>query len=139
MKKRIIPILVGSLIFGLFQELSAQEQTGQTPENKWDDIGSNWYLEAGAGAQVLFSKDASSLNFGDRITPSFSLTGGKWFSEYWGLRLQLQGYSFNGYSTVNGIYLGNPLHGGLIYGPHDPVRNEVTIRPDGSYRHFCAI
>ncbi|RGN44764.1 MULTISPECIES: OmpA family protein [unclassified Bacteroides] len=136
MKKRIIPILVGSLIFGLFQELSAQEQTGQTPENKWDDIGSNWYLEAGAGAQVLFSKDASSLNFGDRITPSFSLTGGKWFSEYWGLRLQLQGYSFNGYSTVNGIYLGNPLHGGLIYGPHDPVRNEVTIRPDGSYRHF---
>lgn len=36
------------------------------------DIRSNWYIEVGAGAQVLFSADASKLSFGDRITPSIS-------------------------------------------------------------------
>ena len=37
------------------------------------DIRSNWYIEVGAGAQVLFSADASKLSFGDRITPSISV------------------------------------------------------------------
>ena len=59
------------------------------------DIRSNWYIEVGAGAQVLFSADASKLSFGDRITPSISVAGGKWFSPYWGTRVQVQGYSFN--------------------------------------------
>lgn len=101
-----------------------------------DDINKNWYIEAGAGVQTLFSKDASGLSFGKRVTPAFALTGGKWFSPYWGIRLQMQGYSWNGYSTTDGIYLGNPLNGGLIYGPNDPVRGKVTIHPDGNYRHY---
>lgn len=100
------------------------------------DIRSNWYIEIGAGAQLLFSADASKLDFGKRITPSLSLTGGKWFSPYWGTRFQIQGYGFNGNSTTDGIYLNDPLNGGLIYGPNDPVRNESVIRPDGSYRHY---
>lgn len=136
MKKTIIAVLAGCLAFGLLPDLSAQEHTGQSSGKRWDDLCSNWYLEAGAGAQILLSTDASLLSFGKRITPSLSLTGGKWFSRYWGLRLQLQGYSFNGYSTTDGIYLGDPLQGGLIYGPDDPVRNQVAIHPDGSYRHF---
>ena len=28
------------------------------------DIRSNWYIEIGAGAQLLFSADASKLDFG---------------------------------------------------------------------------
>lgn len=136
MKKIILSILTGCLAFGLLPEMSAQGLAGKSTSDRWDDIASNWYLEAGAGAQILFSKDATMLSFGKRITPSLSLTGGKWFSKYWGLRLQLQGYEFNGYSTTDGIYLSDPLHGGLIYGPNDPVRNAVTIHPDGSYRHY---
>ena len=96
----------------------------------------NWYIEAGGGAQLFFSSDASKLDFKDRITPAVSLTVGKWISPYWGLRLQAQGYSFNGNSTTEGLYLGDPLNNGLIYGPNDPVRNECVIRPDGSYRHY---
>ncbi len=136
MKKRNIPILAGILLSGLLSPLHAQTSDDRMPDSKWDDINSNWYLEAGIGIQAMFSKDASSLSFGKRVTPSFSLSGGKWFSPYWGLRVQLQGYSLNGYNTTDGIYLQDPLHGGLIYGPNDPVRNEVTIYPDGSYRHF---
>ena len=100
------------------------------------DIRSYWYIEVGAGALVLFSADASKLSFGGRITPSISVAGGKWFSPYWGTRVQVQGYSFNGNSTTNGLYLGNPLNNGLIYGSNDPVRSESVIRPDGSYRHY---
>ncbi|MEI3343075.1 MAG: hypothetical protein V8R52_14020 [Coprobacter fastidiosus] len=41
---------------------------------------SNWYIEVGAGAQVLFSADASKLSFGDRISPSISVAGVMVFS-----------------------------------------------------------
>ena len=106
-------------------------------ENKsWNSIGSNWYIEVGGGAQIMFSQDASILKFKKRITPSISITGGKWFSPYWGVRVQVQGYSFNEFNTTNGIYVGNPLNNGLIYGPNDPVRDNVPIRPDGSYRSY---
>lgn len=108
-------------------------------DNRTDSVAgwrSNWYIEGGLGAQILFSKDASNLSFGRRLSPSFSLTTGKWFSPYWGLRLQVQGYKFHGFSTTEGLYLNNPLSNGMIYGPNDPVRGEVTIAPDGSYRHY---
>jgi hypothetical protein len=95
----------------------------------------DWYIEAGGGAQLLFSSDASDLKFSKRITPAISLTGGKWFSPYWGVRLQIGGYSLNGNSSPFGLYLADPLGNGL-YGQNDPVRDHVKIRPDGSYRHY---
>lgn len=123
------------IIVCMLSSLCLLNTVAQTKGNI-SDIRSNWYIEMGVGTQVLFSADASKLNFGDRITPSISVTGGKWFSPYWGIRVQIQGYSFNGNSSTNGLYLGNPLNNGLIYGSNDPVRNESVIRPDGSYRHY---
>lgn len=98
-------------------------------------IRGNWYIEAGAGAQILFSKDADQLEFGKRLTPLLSLTAGKWLSPYWGIRFQGTAYSMNGYSTYQGIYTADDA-GSLIYGPNDPVRSEVTVYPDGSYRQY---
>lgn len=95
----------------------------------------NLYLEAAAGTQILFSKDAESLSFTDRFTPALSIAIGKWFSPSWGLRIQAQGYALNGFSTVDGIYLADPQLV-TIYGNNDPVRNFVLIYPDGSYRYF---
>ena len=95
----------------------------------------NWYVEAGAGAQVLFADDASGLGFGQRLTPSLSVAAGKWFSPYWGMRLQARGYGFNGNTGMGGIYVADPVDG-LVYGTGDPVRSEVTIRPDGTYRRY---
>ena len=96
----------------------------------------SYYIEVGGGTQVLFSTDVTNLDLKRRLTPSISLTGGKWFSPVLGARLQLNGYSLNGYSTTEGLYLNNPLSNGLIFGQNDLVRDEVTIRPDGSYRHY---
>lgn len=98
-------------------------------------IINDWYVEAAGGAQMLFSTDAANLKFGERITPSISITGGKWFSPYWGVRLQVDGFDLNGFSTIEGTYIADPLPGGG-YGTNDPVRQYSTIRPDGSYRHY---
>ena len=94
-----------------------------------------WYVGISGGAQVLFSSDAENLKFSERLTPSVSLTFGKWFSPIVGARLQVGGYGLNGYSTTKGLYLADPLTDGFLYGNNDPVRNEATILPDGSYRH----
>ncbi|MEG0994129.1 MAG: OmpA family protein [Bacteroidales bacterium] len=98
-------------------------------------IRGNWYLEGGVGMQMLFSKDAGNLNMSKRITPAYSLTAGKWCSPVWGVRFQATGYSLNGFSSHKGIYVADP-GGDLIYGPNDPVRDHVTIRPNGGYRHY---
>jgi outer membrane protein OmpA-like peptidoglycan-associated protein len=95
----------------------------------------NLYINANAGSQVLFSKDVGKLGFSKRFTPSFSIFAGKWFTPVWGLRLGVQGYALNGFSTVEGLYIADP-ESGTVYGNDDPVRDNVTIRPDGSYRHY---
>ena len=95
-----------------------------------------WYLEAGGGAQILFSKDAQRLELSKRLTPSLSLALGKWFSPFWGLRLQVQGYSFNGFSTPTGIYTADATADYRVYGNNDPVRDEVSVNADGTYRHY---
>jgi outer membrane protein OmpA-like peptidoglycan-associated protein len=95
----------------------------------------NLYINANAGSQVLFSKDAGKLGFNERFTPSFSIFAGKWFTPVWGLRLGVQGFALNGFSTVEGLYIADP-EPGTVYGNDDPVRDNVTIRPDGIYRHY---
>ncbi|MFR3548843.1 MAG: hypothetical protein ACLTTW_00265, partial [Coprobacter sp.] len=59
MNKYIIVCVLSSLCF--------LNTVAQTKGNR-SDIRSNWYIEMGVGAQVLFSTDASKLSFGDRIT-----------------------------------------------------------------------
>lgn len=134
MKKRLFNITIA--LFALSMPVMAIENSKETAQPEKSSLGTDWYIEMGVGAQVFFSKDASILKFGKRITPALSITGGKWFSPFWGARLQAQGYSLNGFSTPQGLYVNDPLDNGLIYGPNDPVRDIVAVRPDGSYRRY---
>jgi outer membrane protein OmpA-like peptidoglycan-associated protein len=135
----IITILLLNVTYCLSGKHSMETSTQDTSKQKTAFEPSlfldNLYIEGHVGTQILFSKDANNLKFSERFTPSFSLAAGKWFSPYWGARLQIMGFSLNGFSTVNGLYIADP-QSGTIYGNNDPVRNYVTIRPDGSYRHF---
>ena len=117
-KKTII-----SMVLGCMAVLPASAQSG-------------WFIEAGAGVQTIFSRDASKLDFGKRLTPSYTIGAGKWISPYYALRLQVGGYSLNGMSTAEGLYLRDPQKDGSVYGPHDPVIDNVTVNPDGTYRHY---
>ena len=118
MKKYIVAFIVAAFFCGFCPVMLIAQSN------------SSFYIEAGVGAQMLFSKNASDLSFGKRITPAFSLTGGKWFSPYIGARLQFQGYSFNAMSDISGTFR-QPDGSFTAY---DPARNFNTINPDGSYR-----
>lgn len=117
-KKTII-----SLVLGCIFVLPASAQNG-------------WFVEAGGGVQTIFSSDASKLDFGKRLTPSYTIGVGKWITPAYALRLQIGGYALNGMSTSEGLYLRDPQTDGSVYGPHDPVIGNVTVRPDGTYRHY---
>lgn len=117
-KKTII-----SLVLGCISVLPASAQNG-------------WFVEAGGGVQTIFSSDAGKLDFGKRLTPSYTIGVGKWITPAYALRLQVGGYALNGMSTSEGLYLRDPQTDGSVYGPHDPVIDNVTVRPDGTYRHY---
>ena len=95
-----------------------------------------WFVDVGGGVQTIFSSDASKLDFGKRLTPSYRIGVGKWITPVYALRLQVGGYALNGMSTSEGLYLRDPQTDGSVYGPHDPVIDNVTVRPDGTYRHY---
>ncbi len=117
-KKTII-----SLVLGCISVLPASAQNG-------------WFVEAGGGVQTIFSSDAGKLHFGKRLTPSYRIGVGKWITPAYALRLQVGGYALNGMSTSEGLYLRDPQTNGLVYGSHDPVIDNVTVNPDGTYRHY---
>ena len=117
-KKKII-----SLVLGCMSLLPASAQNG-------------WFVDVGGGVQTIFSSDASKLDFGKRLTPSYTIGVGKWITPAYALRLQIGGYSLNGMSTSEGLYLRDPQTNGSVYGPNDPVIDNVTVRPDGTYRHY---
>lgn len=117
-KKTII-----SLVLGCISVLPASAQNG-------------WFVEAGGGVQTIFSSDASKLDFGKRLTPSYTIGVGKWITPAYALRLQVGGYALNGMSTSEGLYLRDPQTDGSVYGPQDPVIDNVTVRHDGTYRHY---
>ena len=61
----------------------------------WD----NWFISAGAGADVYLGQQDSKYGFGDRITPSFNINVGKWFTPVIGLRLGADYYGMRGLTT----------------------------------------
>jgi len=124
------------LITGLTLTLQLRAQTETTEIQEPDTavqfrIADKFYLELAGGSQILFSQDADILDIKDRLTPHASLSIGTWFSPVWGAELKIQGMSLNGFTSLESM----STTSGAEYAD-DPVRDYVTIRPDGSYRHF---
>lgn len=63
----------------------------------------NWFIGAGAGAQIFFSDHDKQLKFGDRLTPGFEFYLGKSFSPGIAVRLAANGYKLKGL-TQNGAH-----------------------------------
>ncbi len=56
----------------------------------------NWFIQAGAGAQIGFTEHDRQADFGDRISPSLQIAIGKWFTPGIGVRLAYNGLSVKG-------------------------------------------
>ncbi len=97
-------------------------------------IWNNMFIEIAGGSQMLFSADAENLDFKERLTPQVALSLGRWFSPVFGVSVKAEGCSLNGFSTTEGEY--TAADESSLPFDRDPVRKEVTINPDGTYRHF---
>lgn len=61
----------------------------------WD----NWFFSIGGGASVLFGDNDQQLgDFGKRISPTLSVSVGKWFTPGLGLRMQYSGLQAKGFT-----------------------------------------
>lgn len=63
-----------------------------------DDIAYRWYIQAGAGAQLLMAEDDDKGKFADRISFAPALTFGYRWNPTFGVRLNLTGGSLHGYN-----------------------------------------
>ncbi|HEX3009118.1 MAG TPA: hypothetical protein VHO90_16060 [Bacteroidales bacterium] len=122
MRRDLLKVIAFCSIFLVITEgaITAQDNDSVTKVTFID----NTSLEASLGAQMLFSDNAAELEPAQRLSPAFSLSAGKWLSPYWGLQMKFDGLSLNGFTKP-------PANARL-----DPVTDYVTVRPDGSYRHY---
>lgn len=58
----------------------------------WD----NWFASAGVGGELLIGNSDTHVGLGDRISPTFNVALGKWFTPGLGLRLQYSGFQARG-------------------------------------------
>jgi len=76
----------------------------------------NWFIGAGAGAQMYFGDHNKQMDFGDRLSPAFNFYVGKWFTPGIGLRagaggLKFKGVTQNGAHSTGERYEGKPWDG----------------------------
>ena len=95
-------------IAGLSSAAIAQE-SNSNDVNRHEDVlttkfWDNWFISAGVGAEMLFGNHDSHFGIGDRISPTFNVGLGKWFTPGIGVRLQYSGYEAKGARKRYGAY-----------------------------------
>lgn len=100
-------IVMALAIAGLGSVAMAQD-VKTTSENKHEVLTNrffdNWFISAGAGAEMLIGNGDTYYGIGDRISPTFNVALGKWFTPGLGLRLQYSGYEAKGARKGFGNY-----------------------------------
>lgn len=95
----LIALLLGCsyLVHAQNAQPTYPDQAGFKTNFKRNNSGDNWFLHIGAGGQVFFADFNSKADFTDRITVVPTVSLGKWFSPYWGVRLKGQGGALRGF------------------------------------------
>lgn len=73
-----------------------------TEEAKGNSFWSNTFITVGAGAQYMYTDHDQRMDFGDRLTPAFTISVGKWFIPAFGIRLGITGLNLKG-ATQDGL------------------------------------
>lgn len=72
--------------------VESQEKYPVITNTFWD----NWFIGIGAGAQIYFGDHNRQMDIGERLTPTYELYLGKWFSPGIGVRLGYGGFKSHG-------------------------------------------
>lgn len=97
MRKVVIMLaIVGLSTVAMAQNTSSScENKSEVLTNKfWD----NWFISAGVGGEMLMGNSDAAGTVRKRISPTFNVAVGKWFTPGLGLRLQYSGLQGRGYT-----------------------------------------
>ncbi len=84
----------------VIEEVTYSDDKYKVETNRfWD----NWFISAGAGAQVYFGDHDKQASFGDRIAPALDISVGKWFTPGIGVRVMYSGLKIKG-ATQTGVH-----------------------------------
>ncbi len=96
MKTKILLIgLLLSFTAYTFAQVSGEnyqsDKPGKNTNFKKNKGGDNWFFHIGGGGQMYLGDFDDEADLTDRITSMATLSLGKWFNPYWGVRLKGQG------------------------------------------------
>ncbi|WP_455593093.1 OmpA family protein [Bacteroides sp.] len=77
-----------------FEVIQVQDKYQVITNPFWD----NWFFSLGGGAEAMFGDRDWAGKFRDRISPTFNVAVGKWFTPGLGLRLQYSGVQARGWA-----------------------------------------
>lgn len=116
MRKKFLGVLLGLAISsGAFAQTYKIEKDTviKQSEDKYKIVTNrffdNWFIGAGAGAQMYFGDHNKQMRLTDRFTPAYEFYVGKWFSPSVGTRiaingLKIKGVNQNGTHTTGEVY-----------------------------------
>lgn len=96
-------LIIFSLLLSFSLAVFAQEAGFKTPFERNETLD-NWFIHIGVGAQTIAAENDDEAKFLDRITLAPTVSIGKWFSPYWGVRVKGQGGSLHGFEN-SGTYM----------------------------------
>jgi outer membrane protein OmpA-like peptidoglycan-associated protein len=97
MKERFLLLLLTLISIG---GMSAQEKAAKSYTVETNRFWNNWFISAGAGAQMYVGDNDGKAGFGNRISPALDINVGKWFTPVLGLRLGYNGLQAKGASRL---------------------------------------
>lgn len=108
MKRSLVSLVFILAVAGLF----AQE--GQVPAKKFgpfltNKFFDNWFIQAGVGTQIYFGEYDNMAPLKDRLSTSFDLGLGKWFTPFVGGRFQYAGINATGVGNTHHIATTSPF------------------------------
>lgn len=144
--KRIIYSMLFALPLGAALPASAQESENITEEIVTETVPaygtkvmtnsfrSNWFIQAGAGPQIMFGDHDRQMKFGDRISPALEVSFGKWFSPVLGVRFTYSGLQYKeAYQNFSPKPWEKPVpdKGGWGYWLYEQKINYMNLHVDG--------
>lgn len=121
MKKSIFMFALATLMSAsvLAQDNDAKRLPGYKTTFEGNGFWNNWFMSANFGAQSLFAENSKDAKFRNTITFMPTLSVGKWFNPYWGVRLQGTGGSLHGFTSgANSMlhYQYGAVHADFMFG-----------------------
>lgn len=108
-----LALLAAGSLFAQNEETDGITKTVEYSSDKYkvetNRFWNNWFISAGAGAQIFFSDHDKQMKFGQRISPALDIAVGKWFTPGIGVRAMYSGLTLKG-ATQNDSYTnGEPI------------------------------